>query len=245
MRSCDVSGAGRQALLDEEGRRLRLVVSGEPPVEIDLDFTAQRCRFRGESLCLLGEDRLWSLTAAGVVRGSVPLRADATDVAILPSGSLLVSYGPRGFAAHGVTLERLGPAPLVHGEPALPGATCVAAESGGFWAAGPVPAPRAVRFRPRPDGVAAGSPVALPAAPRALSIGPDGALYVLLEPGDALVRVDGGVAGPVHALSAAAHELARAPQALLACGPGGVADLTELVPPPGPPPPPPPLPPCS
>jgi hypothetical protein len=53
----------------------------------------------------------------------------------------------------------------------------------------------------------------------------------VLEPGDAIVRVDGDEAGDPTRLAAPVHDLARGESALWGCGPRGLLDLTHLVPP--------------
>jgi hypothetical protein len=104
---------------------------------------------------------------------------------------------------------------------------------------------RAVRLRPVPEGFRVREVVALPAAPRAAAVGPDGALYVLLDGGASVVRVDGGRAGEPALLPAPLHDLARDGRRLLGRGDKGVEDLTRLVPRPLHDAAPPPLPPCG
>ncbi|MHC4547708.1 MAG: hypothetical protein ACYTEZ_02940 [Planctomycetota bacterium] len=232
--SCDVSAAGRMAVLDRGGQRLCLAGEGAAPVVHALDFRAIRVRFLGESLALLGpEGELLTLEPDGEKLGETRVRAGAVNLAVMRSGSVVVTYGRRGVQEHGITLERLGPTPLVHRDPVLLDATGLAVESGGFWLAGTgsaAPAARAVRLRPVPAGLSVRGVVALPAPPRSVTVGPDGALYVVLEPGESLVRVRGKAAGPVARLPDPVHELARGSQRLWSCGPRGLRDLTRLVP---------------
>ncbi len=243
MQAFDVAPSGRIAL----ARGRRLSVEGAAP--IDLDFEPLRCRFRGEDLVVLGrKSELLSVAADGKLRGKLRVREAALDVVVLKGGSIVVSYGRRGLERHGVTLERLGDAPCVFKDDALLDATCLAPESGGVWVLGTAaasPTCRALRLRPGAQGFAVREVVALPAPPRSAAIGPDGALFVLLEPGETLVRVDGGVAGAPVRLPAPLHALARQGRKLLGCGAKGVEDLGRLVPKPLHEAPPPALPPCG
>jgi len=232
--SLDVSPSGRMAVLDRGGRRLCFGREGQPSATHDIEFAALRCRFHGETVVLLGrEGELRTVGKDGVTVGETRVRPGAVNLAVLRSGSVLVSYGRRGGQVHGVTLERLGPTPLVYTDPILLDATGLAVESGGFWLAGTgsaAPAARAVRMRPVPAGLSERQVVALPAPPRAAAVGPDGALYVVLEPGESLVRVHDAQSGSVMRLPEPAHDLARRRRWLWSCGPRGLCDLTHLVP---------------
>jgi hypothetical protein len=243
-----VAASGRVAALGDGGRTLSLERAG-PSRSIDLPFEAVRCRFRGEDLVVLGKGgELLSLSAEGQVRGTVRVREDACDLAVLPGGSVLVSYGRRGAEAHGVTLERFGDAPAAFRDPARLDRTRLAPAPGGVWLLGVAveePLARAVLLRPVPEGFLARETVALPGPARSAATGPDGALFVLLEPGTFVVRVDKGRAGEPVLLPGPLHDLAREGHRLLGCGAHGVEDLTRLVPPPPPERPPPDLPPCS
>jgi hypothetical protein len=151
-------------------------------------------------------------------------------LAFTRSGGLLVSYGRQ----QELTLERLGTAPLSYTDAAVLDACCLAVESGGIWIAGTGPADppaRAARLRPVAGGLKVRETVGLPRPPRAIGIGPDGALYVVLEPGETVVRVAGGRVGAPQRLAAPVHDLARAVRTLWSCGPRGLHDLTYLVPP--------------
>lgn len=233
MIAFDVAPSGRVAVLDGDGRRLSIEGAG-PSRALALDFDALRCRFRGEDLVVLGrKGELLSLAGDGKERGTMRVREGALDVAVLRGGSIVVSYGRRGSQRHGVTLERLGDAPCVFKDAALLDATCLAAESGAVWVLGTAaeqPTARAVRLRPVAGGLAVKAVVALPAPPRAAAVGPDGALFVLLEPGESLVRVDAGAAGAPVRLPVPLHALARHGRKLLGCGARGVEDLTRFVP---------------
>jgi hypothetical protein len=235
--SLDVSASGRMAVLDRGGGRLCFGRAGRPPTSHTVDFAASRCRFYAESVVLLGrEGELRTVGKDGATIGETRVRAGAVNIAVLRGGSVLVSYGRRGGQEHGITLERLGPTPLVHRHATLLDATGLAVESGGFWLAGTgsvAPAARAVRMRPVPSGLSERQVVALPAPPRAAAVGPDGALYVVLEPGESLVRVHDAHAGPVARLPEPAQDLARHRRRLWSCGPRGLCDLTHLVPPAG------------
>ncbi len=228
MQAFDVAPSGRIALA--QGQRLSL--DGVAP--IDLDFEPLRCRFRGEDLVVLGPgSELLSVAADGKVRGKVRVREAALDVAVLKGGSIVVSYGRRGLERHGVTLERLGDAPCVFKDAALLDATCLAAESGAVWVLGTAaepPTSRALRLRPVAHGLSAREVVPLPAPPRSAAVGPDGALYVLLEPGESFVRVDAGAASAPVRLPVPLHSLARHGRRLLGCGAKGIEDLSRFVP---------------
>jgi len=244
----DVAPSGRVAALGSDGFTLSLDCEGETR-ELDLDFAALRCRFRGEDLVVLGRgSELLSLAGDGAKRGQARVREDARDVAVLPGGSILVGYGRRGADRHGVLLERFGDAPSVFADPGMLDLTCLATESGGVWVLGTAQEPptcRAERLRPAAKGFTRKEVVALPAPPRAAAIGPDGALYVLLEPGESLVRVDLGAAGAVIRVGTPLHGLARHGKRLLGCGAKGVEDLSGLLPRPPAERHPPALPPCS
>jgi hypothetical protein len=228
VQAFDVAPSGRTALA--EGRRLSL----EGVAPIDLEFEPLRCRFRGEDLVVLGrKSELLSIAKDGKVRGVVRVREGALDVAVLRGGSVVVSYGRRGAQRHGVTLERLGDAPCVFKDSALLDATCLAAESGALWVLGTAaeqPTARALKLRPVAGGFAVKEVVALQAPPRSAAVGPDGALFVILEPGESLVRVEAGVAGTPIRLPAPLHALARDGRKLLGRGAKGVEDLSRFVP---------------
>jgi hypothetical protein len=232
--SLDVSPSGWMAVLDRGGRRLCLGREGRPPVTHAVGFAAARCRFRGENVVLLGrEGELRTIGRDGKTISEARVGTGAVNLAVLRGGSVLVSYGRRGGQAHGITLERLGPTPLVYKDPLLLDATALAVESGGFWLAGTgssAPAARALRMRPVASGLSERQVVALPAPPRAAAIGPDGALYVVLEPGESLVRVHDARSGSATRLPEPAHDLARQRRRLWSCGPRGLCDLTHLVP---------------
>lgn len=232
MIAFDVSPSGRIAGLESGGRRLSLEGAG-PPRSVDLDFEALRVRFRGEDLVVLGrKSELLSLEADGKARGVVRVREGALDVAVLRGGSIVVSYGRRGSQRHGATLERFGDAPCVFKDEALLDASCLAAESGAVWVLGTAaeqPTSRALRLRPVAGGLSAKEVVALPAPPRSAAVGPDGALYVLLEPGEAFVRVEAGVAGAPIRLPVPLHALGRHGRKLLGCGAKGIEDLSRFV----------------
>jgi hypothetical protein len=232
--SFDVDASGRFLVLDAGGERLSLVRPGEAPRVFRGSFRAIRCRFAGEAIAVLCADGLLrTLSEDGTPIGEARVRAGAANLAVARSGALLVSYGRRGVAEHGFVLERFGEAPLALPEGPLLEANVLAVESGGFWIAGTgaaVPASRALRLRPAPAGFAIRATVGLQAPPRTAAVGVDNALYVVLEPGESVVRIDGERAEPVRPLPEPVTELARLGKHLVALGPRGFRDLSDLVP---------------
>ena len=198
--SVDISGSGCIAVLDQDGERI--VLSGRDPET--LDRPARACRFFDEHPLLLFDDGLLK-TPTGERQGG----AGPTDFAVAPSGSVYV-------IAAGV-LERVGELPLRH---AIEG-TALATATGGVWVCGE----RAVLLRPVRSGLDVHEEHDLPSPARAAAVGPDGALYVLL---------DGGLwrDGDVLKLDERLVDIAAAPGVLVGCGPSGFVDLTHLVPPP-------------
>ena len=173
--------------------------------------------------------KLHTLQPSGAPIGSVSIRTRASCLAVAPSGSVLVGYSPEGVAEHGVLVERLGSSPLTWSDPDWEGVTGLAADSGGVWV---VHGTRAQRLRPVPGSFEAAQAVSLPADARAATIGPDGALFVLLEPGDRMVRAFGSeIDAPVDAPTAL-MDIAGGGGRLWGCGESGLVELTDLVPPP-------------
>jgi len=224
-RSLAVSGGGRRALLALDGKHLQL---GEAPPR-PLEGPALCCRFAGEDLVLLEADgSIHFLGACCEKRAAFRPREGATCLAPLPSGSLLVAYGEAGAGAHGILLDRLGPRPVAfRGAGEITGALALAVESGAYWMLGPG---RALRLRPVPAGLRVTESVELPAPPRAATIGPDSALYVLLEPGSRVVRIWSARVGECPAPGVVLLDLARERDRLLGCGPQGVVDLAACLP---------------
>jgi hypothetical protein len=207
LASLDFSAAGRLAVLDERGRRLGL------PEIVEVDPPAFRCRFHGENVALLGADGLLrTLRPDGSPIGEMRLPVAATDLAVLASGSVLIG--------HQSGLVRLSESPLRHATP-WP-VRAIAVESGAVWVLGDA---RALRLRPVATGYEPTDELELPAPARAASIGPDGALYAVLEPGDRLVSASGGD----ETLPAPAADLARCGARLWICGPQGLFDVTGLL----------------
>ena len=211
LSSLDFSETGVVAVLDETGRRLGIGAAVH-----DLDFAASCCRFHGENIALMGSGRLRTLRADGSMIGEMHVPPEAADLALLPGGSVLVGTGR--------TLHRLGDAQVSHEERGLKKIRAIAVESGGVWVAGSER--RAVRLRPVEGGYVVRDFLELPGEPCAAAIGPDGELYLVLEPGDRIVR---GVEEP-RALPAVVTELARSGRGLWGCGPAGLVDLSALVP---------------
>jgi hypothetical protein len=232
--SFDASPSGRVAVVDEGGRRLCLGRRGEAPAVVEGAFSSLRVRFYGEQIVLLGADGLLrTLRPDGTPMGEARVRTGAANLAVTRAGGLLVTYGRRGTSDHGVTLDRFGPSPLSYKDPTLLDAVAVAVESGGFWIAGTgstAPASRAIRLRPTASGLSLRETIALPAPPRAAAIGPDGALFVLLEPGEAVVRYFAERPEAPRSLPETAHEIARIGKGLWVCGQRGLRDVSAFLP---------------
>jgi hypothetical protein len=216
--SFDLAADGRAAVLDRGGRRLLL-----DGVAHELAFVALRCRLLGASVLLLDADgALVTLRSDGAPAGRTMVPPGVVNVAVTPSGSVLVSR-----VDHRPLVERLGGNPDAFDDDALPGAPLLTPESGGVWIAGGA---HALLLRPDERGFAVRARAALPGDARAGAIGPDGALYALLEPGDGLVRIRAGAVSERIALPSPATELARAGRRLWACGDDGLFECTDLVP---------------
>ncbi|MHC4225353.1 MAG: hypothetical protein ACYSUN_15290, partial [Planctomycetota bacterium] len=172
-----------------------------------------------ENLALLGSGRLRTLLPNGEMIGEMHVPYAATDLALMPGGGVLVGVGR--------TLHRISGVPMAHEERGLEQIRAIAVESGGVWLVGTKS--RAVRLRPVMNGYEVRDFRELPGEPRAATIGPDGELYLVLEPGDRLQR---GTEEP-RSLPAVVRELARTGKQLWGCGPDGLLDLTPLVPEPG------------
>ena len=232
--SLDVSDKGWVCVVDRGGRRLSLGAADENPVSFPLGFRATRCRFVGANVALLGDDGLLATLAPdGAPVGETRVRDGAVNLAVSRGGSVFVSYSRRGSQDHGVTLERLGATPLQYTDPAILDGHCLAVESGALWLAGTgseSPSARAVRLRPTAGGLSCTQTVGLPTPPRAAAVGPDGALWVVLEPGETITRVFKDRAEAPQRLPEPASELVRQGKRLFSCGPRGWCDLTHLVP---------------
>ena len=207
-RSIDASPAGVVALLSGDGRRL---VLGD--AEFELPGEATHLAFFDEVLGVLYADgALRSIDSAGKKVGKLRGPPGALDLAVTPGGSVLLSY-PDRLVRLGAREERFG----------FSGGA-LAVESGGIWIAGD---DRAVRLRPVKGGYKTLREIELPAPARAATIGPDGSLYLLLEPGDRLLGTR------LLDLDQELGDLTRGPGKLLGAGAGGVVDLTALCPAPG------------
>jgi len=219
--------AGRPVLLHHGADEARALFDGDGP-------RALRVRFHGESAVVLADDdRVRTFDAKGKPIGSLPTRAAPAALGVTRSGGVVVGYARRGRQDHGVSFERFGTAAFVYRDSALLDATAIAVESGALWVAGTgaeAPASRVLRLRAQPGGLLALQITPLPAPPRAAVVGPDGALYVLLEPGESIVRIHADRVGEAVRLEQPLADLARGERALLGCGPRGLADLTHLVP---------------
>jgi hypothetical protein len=226
----DVASNGRLLLIDHEGMRLCTGSLGEPPSCGTLHVKAKSAALLESHIILLEVGaKLHTLQPSGAPIGSVSVRKRASCLAVAPSGSVLVGYGPEGYAEHGVLVERLGSSPLTWSDSELGGVTALAADSGGVWV---VHGTWAQRLRPVPGSFETAQTVTLPADARAATIGPDGALFVLLEPGDRMVRAFGDEPDPPVDLPAVLLDIAGGGGHLWGCGEPGLVELTDLVPPP-------------
>ena len=232
--SFDAFASGEIAVLDRNGTRLLLYRSDEGAHRAPGAFNALHCRCRDGQILLLGKDGLLRrIRIDGAPVGEVRTRTGAVNLAVDKAGNIVVSYGRAGVAEHGTILERFGPSPVTHADPVLSDATALATESGGIWIGGtgtPAPAARMVMVRPTAEGFATHLTVGLKAPPRSAVVGPDGALYVLLEPGERLVRAFGGETTAEHDLDEPLTEIGRVATRLVGCGPRGFCDLTGFVP---------------
>jgi hypothetical protein len=232
--SFDAFASGEIAVLDRDGHRLLLYRSDEGAHRAPGAFNALHCRCRDGQILLLGRDGLLRrIRMDGSPVGEVSARAGAANLAVDKAGNIVVSYGRAGVAEHGAILERFGPQPASYADPDLRDATSLACESGGIWIGGtgvPAPAARMVMVRPTAEGFARHLTVGLKAPPRSAAVGPDGALYVLSEPGEKLVRAFGEETTAEHDLDEPLTEIGRVATRLIGCGPRGFCDLTEFVP---------------
>lgn len=231
--------SGAVAVLDRDGRRLWITDAAGNADDIELVDPARCVRFfEDEPIVLTSEQELVRVKADGSRGASLRVRDDARSFAITPSGSAIVVYGRDGTASHHTVLERLGASPLAWTDAPLVEATAVACDPGGVWVAGTgrdEPTYRVIYMRPVSGGYTPVFSLPLPAPARSVALGPDGAFYVVLEPGDSIVRIERGrVINPVP-LETPVHEVARRPVAagepagLSACGPRGMIELDELV----------------
>ncbi|MEE8106842.1 MAG: hypothetical protein V3T86_15015 [Planctomycetota bacterium] len=217
------------AFLDRGGDRL-VVFAGEELTVLAEGLDGVRCAARASALVVL--DRSGGLPSFELSRGALgalDVRAGANAIVFGRGGSLIVGFGEDARREHGDLIERIGASPASASPEGVDGATALAAESGGVWVGGARPEPRMVLLRPSPAGYDERMRFHLPAPPIAAEIGPDGALYVLLEPGDKVLRFFAEGDQAVHDLAdPPLRDLARAGNRLLGCGPSGLFDLTDL-----------------
>ncbi len=225
--------------MDRQGRRLSFVPSDETGgdrLALELVEPGRCVRFFEEQpIVLTTDNELVRLKADGSRGASIRVKNDPRAFAVTPSGSAIVVYGRHGVAEHGVLLERLGDNPLAWTDAPLVDATAVTCDPGGVWVAGTgrdQPLSRVVYMRPVPNGYEPIHTVALPRPARALAVGPDGALYVVLEPGESLVRVERGRPAAPKRVAAPVRDLVRVGGSLWGCGPRGVVALDAFLPPP-------------
>jgi hypothetical protein len=188
----------------------RLLVIDDARFELDRD--ASHLAFRDEVLAIyLADGTLRSVDLEGRRVGRLEAEPGALDLAVTPTGSVLLSY-PDALVRIGETRERFDE----------PGGA-LAVESGGVWV---LRGTRARRLRPVRDGYTEVEAFDLPGDARAAAVGPDGALYVVT--GDAIFAH-----GATHALDRPVHAVARAGTRLIGLGADGIVDLSGLVPAPG------------
>jgi len=213
-----VSESGTPACLDRGGARLWF--KGQRTLEAP----ARALAFHGETLAVLEEGRVYSLDSAGAVLAVVPVPEHATSLAVSMGGGLLVGFGE---SSHGRVLVRMGEHPLVLTKPAGFAVRAIAVDSSGFWIGGDG---EVIGYRPTLGAVTQRARLTLEAAVRAMAVGPDGALYVLLADGRRLVRVRDGEARVAGKSDEELCGLARRGRALIGCGASGEVDLTRFVP---------------
>jgi len=213
-----VSDSGTSACLDRGGERLWF--EGEHALEAP----ALAIAFHGETLAVLEEGRVYTLDRAGTVLGVVPVPEHATALAVSMGGGLLIGFAG---SAHGRVLVRLGDHPLELTKPAGFAVRSLAVDSSGFWIGGDS---EVVGYRPTLGGVTQRARLTVNAATRAMAVGPDAALYVLLADGRRLVRIRDGEATDAGVAAEELCGIARRGRALVGCGASGELDLTRLVP---------------
>ena len=224
----DIAPNGKLLVLDREGLRFGTGMPGEAPSCCILHVRAKDAVFLDAHIVFLDEeDRVHTLQMSSTPIGSIPVRQGATCIGVAASGSVLIGYAPG--CAHGVQLERLGSAPLTWSHLEFRGVSAIACDSGGVWI---LHERIAWRMRPKPGAVERTHAVELPAPVRSAATGPEGALFVLLEPGDALVRVFGDRQDAVQPLEAPLLDIGGGANRLVGCNESGLVDLTGLVPPP-------------
>ena len=216
-----IADSGLVACLDRGGARLRL--DGE---ERTFEPPAGALAFHEDVLTVLDVDRVVSFGRNRGVLSVVPVRAGATAVAVTLGGGLLVGYGE---SDHGIIVERLGDHPLELKSPVGFAVRALAVDTGGFWMGGDR---RLLGYRPTLGGVTLRADLTLDAAARAMTIGPDGALYVLLADGRRLVRVREGEAKDAGVSPEELCSIARHAGSLVGCGATSVIDLSAFVLPP-------------
>jgi len=213
-----IAESGLAACLDRGGSRLLL---GDEEREFDLPATA--LAFHDEVLTVLDVDRVVAIAPGRGVLSVIPVKAGATAVGVSMGGGLLVGFGE---SEHGTIVQRLGEHPLEIRSPAGFTVRALAVDTGGFWAGGDR---RLIGFRPTVGSVTVRADLPLPAAARAMTVGPDGALYVLLSDGRRLVRVKDGQATDAGTSDEELCGIARYGRQLLGCGASATVDLSSMV----------------
>ena len=216
-----IADSGLVACLERGGARLRF---GDE--ERAFDPPASALAFHEDFLTVLDVDRVVTLGRNRGVLSVVPVRAGATAVAVSMTGGLLVGYGE---SEHGIIVERTGEHPLELRSPAGFVVRALAVDSSGFWIAGDR---RLIGYRPTLGGVTVRADLPLDAAARAMTVGPDGALYVLLADGRRLVRVKDGNAEDAGISDQELCGIARNGRELIGCGATVTVDLSALTLPP-------------
>ncbi len=233
-RSFDFSAYGRLALLDRDGGRLRVSTDEGGPQEVPGVSGGVRCRWRGGDLMLLSDDdRLLTVAVDGELLASESVHPGARDLAVSTEGNSMVAYGGRTLERGHAVLERLGRTPGQFATDDLSEACALAPATGGVWVGGTGPSRPAARIlylRPRAQRFEVRLTILLPAPPRSAVIGPDGALFVLLEPGESMARIWHDEVERPQRLPAPLVEIHRRERQLWGVGPRGFVDLTRFVP---------------
>jgi len=221
---------GRLLVVDRGGMRVSFGIPGEVFTTAILQAPVLRARLHGAHLVLLERgDRVRTMTEGGMAVGAVGVRPGASQLCFAASGSVIVGYGGDGCESHEVSVERLGASPATWSDDAFGPVFALTCDPGGSWV---FDAESGLYLRPAAGRFEIAMRVALPSPARAAGRGPDGAVWVLLEPGDRLMRVRAGDAEPPIDLPSELRDVAVGLRHIWGIDAHGPVELTHLVPPP-------------